>query len=54
MQSNNIEISVEKYKNIPKKRILALKEIEGITDFYFNEDSYWGNSFSFTIKRVSK
>jgi hypothetical protein len=54
MQSNNIEISVEKYKNIPKKRILALKEIEGITDFYFNEDGYWGNSFSFTIKRVSK
>ena len=54
MQSANVEISVDKYKNIPKKRILALEELEGITDFYFNEDSYWGNSFSFTIKRKSK
>lgn len=54
MQSASIDISVEKYKNIPKKRILALEEVEGITDFYFNEDSYWGNSFSFTIKRESK
>jgi hypothetical protein len=54
MQSNNIEISVEKYKNIPKKRVLVLNEIEGLTDFYFNEDGYWGNSFSFIIKRESK
>ena len=51
MQSDSIEISVEKYKNIPKKRILALEEVEGITDFYFSEDTYWGNSFSFTIKQ---
>jgi len=54
MKSDSIDISVEKYKNIPKKRILALQELEGITDFYFNEDSYWGNSFTFTIKRESK
>jgi hypothetical protein len=54
IHANDIEISVEKYKNIPKKRILAVEELEGITDFYFNEDSYWGNSFSFTIKRKSK
>lgn len=49
--ANGIDVSVEKYKNIPKKRILALAEMDGITDFYFNEDSYWGNSFSFRIKR---
>jgi hypothetical protein len=54
MKSDSIDISFEKYKNIPKKRILAVEELEGITDFYFNEDSYWGNSFSFTIKRKSK
>jgi hypothetical protein len=53
-QSVNVEISVEKYKNIPKKRILALQEMEGITDFYFNEDSYWGNSFSFKVNRRTK
>ena len=51
MCSNNIEISLDKYKNIPKKQILALEKMEGITGFYFNEDGYWGNSFSFKIER---
>lgn len=51
MQSDSIDISFEKYQNIPKKRILALAEMDGIVDFNFFEDGYWGNSFSFKIKR---
>jgi hypothetical protein len=54
MIADGLEIDVDKYKNIPKKRILALEDMEGICDFYFNEDSYWGNSFSFKIERKKK
>lgn len=52
--SNNVEINVEKYRNIPKKRVMALEEMEGITDFYFTEDAYYGNSFSFKIGSKSQ
>ena len=52
--ANKVEVNFEKYKNIPKKRILEIEKMEGITEFSFNEDSYWGNSFSFTIKRESE
>jgi len=31
--SDKVEIYVEKYKNIPKKRILAIEEMDGIVDF---------------------
>lgn len=52
--SDKVEINVEKYKNIPKKLILAIEAMDGITDFYFNEDGYLGNSFSFKIKRKTQ
>jgi hypothetical protein len=52
--SDKVEIDVQKYKNIPKKRILAIEEMDGIVDFNFNEDGYWGNSFDFKIKRNLK
>ena len=52
--SDKVEICVQKYKNIPKKRVLAIEEMDGIVDFYFHEDGYWGNSFSFKIERKKK
>jgi len=52
--ADGIEIEFDKYKNIPKKRILAIQDLEGVVDFYFNEDTYWGNSFSFKIERKKK
>jgi hypothetical protein len=48
---DKVEIYVQKYKNIPKKRILAIEEMDGIVDFNFNEDGYWGNSFDFKIQK---
>ena len=52
--ANKVEVNFEKYKNIPKKRILEIEKMEGITEFSFNEDSYWGNSFDFKIDRKVK
>jgi hypothetical protein len=49
--ANKVEVNVQKYKNIPKKRILSIKLIDGITEFNFDEDSYYGNSFNFKINR---
>ena len=52
-EANDVEVTVEKYKNIPRKRILAIESVDGVTDFEFCEDGYWGNSFSFKIDRKS-
>jgi hypothetical protein len=49
-----VDVYVQKYKSIPKKRILAIAQMDGITEFNFNEDSYWGNSFCFKIERKVK
>jgi hypothetical protein len=52
--ANKVEVNFDKYKNIPKKRILEIEQMEGIVDFNFNEDGYYGNSFSFRIERKEK
>ena len=39
----------QKLKNIPKKRILALEEMEGIVDFNFNADGYWSNGPIYSV-----
>lgn len=52
--ANKVDVYVQKYKNIPKQRILAIEKMDGIVDFDFTEDDYYGNSFSFKIKRKKK
>jgi len=52
--ANKVDVYVQKYKNIPKKRILEIEQMEGIVDFNFNEDGYYGNSFGFRIERKVK
>lgn len=52
--ANKVDVNFDKYKNIPKKRILEIEKMEGIVDFNFNEDGYSGNSFGFRIERKVK